>query len=160
MKTGNLEYTRSFYSYVSSNKGKNTDQKETFRDYLITDINKLQESSLLTKKIRIEKDNGFHKRSRFFEYWLYFRDETNWKRCTKTGLAITNYKFIFEGNIPEKIDLNQKNEKGKEWENPKHLIIMQFIDDTKIIILDVFKDFYPHKKDLINLIISEHDLLD
>lgn len=156
MKTGNLEYLRSVYSFVSSNKGKDTNDPETFRDYLLTDKSKLNECNLLTEKIRIERDNGYHRRSRFFEYWLYFRDETNWKRCTKTGLAITNKKLVFAGDIPELINLNQKNEKGKEWENAKHFIIIEFSPDTKTIVLDVFKNFYPQKKELIPLIIKEH----
>ena len=87
---------------------------------------------------------------------LFRSNDTNWKRCSKTGLAITNKKFVVEGNISETVKLTTKNHKGKDFENPKHLVLVQFSDDLKTIVVDIFKDFYPRDKKLIELIIKEH----
>lgn len=150
MKTGNLEYKRNFYVLVNENK------EGTIKDYKIIFNPILDDKSLFTEIVRIEKDNDFHDRSRFFDYWIYFRNDTNWKRCSKTGLAITNKKFVVEGNISETVKLTTKNHKGKDFENPKHLVLVQFSDDLKTIVVDIFKDFYPRDKKLIELIIKEH----
>lgn len=149
MKTGNLEYQRNFYELISEN--------DKFKEYQIKFNANLTKESLFTEIIRIEKDNGFHLRSKDFEYWLYFRNDTNWKRCNKTGLAFTNKKFVFEGNISQKVILAGKTANGKDWETPKHFIILQFSEDCKTIILDIFKNFYPHNTGLINRIIKEHN---
>lgn len=155
MKTGNLEYTRNFYELV------NVNNDVTILDYVIKLNTNLSKNSLFTEKIRIEKDNGYHDRSREFEYWLFFRDDTNWKRCTNTGLALTNKKesFVFEGNIPETVILKTKTSKGKDWKNPKHFVIFQFSEDCRTVVIDIFKNFYPHKKELINHIINEHSFV-
>ena len=152
MKTGNLKYTRNFYDLdtISIDKEKRV-YKIKYRSE--------HTNELFTNIVKVEKDNGFHDRSRFFEYWLLFRDETNWHRCTKTGLANTNKRFVFEGNISELVILNTKTLKGKDWENPKHFVIVQFSKDSQTLIIDIFKDFYPHKPELINLIIKDHNFI-
>jgi|TARA_B110000037_G_scaffold216891_1_gene276842 hypothetical protein len=148
MKTGNIEYVRAVYYLKSSNIDK------TLIDFELLDHKRLDE--FFTKKIRIEKDNGYHDRSRFFNYWLLFRNDTNWKRCLKTGLVKTSREFVFEGNISEELFLVGKTSKGKNWENPKHFLIVQFSKDCQTLVVDLFKDFYPHKKELIEIIIDEH----
>ena len=151
MRTGNKEYVRAIYNIDTSYN--NTDIK---REYVFAKNNNSLIDKVLKSRIKIEKDNGFHDRSRHFDYWLYFRNDTNWSRCFKTGLARTSIKYVFEGNVSEPIILNVKNNKGKDWENPKHFLILQFSKNSETIIIDLFKEFYPFKKALIELIIKEH----
>jgi hypothetical protein len=151
VRTGNKEYLRAVY--VLDTSSNNTGTK---REYIFAEKNNCLLDEVLKDRIKIEKDNGFHDRSRQFDYWLYFRNDTNWSRCFKTGLAKTSLKYVFEGNVSEPIVLNTKNNKGKDWENPKHFILLQFAENSETIIIDLFKDFYPFKKALIELIIKEH----
>jgi hypothetical protein len=151
MKTGNKEFIRAIY--VLDTSSNNTDKKS---EYIIDKKNSSLVDKILKERIKIEKDNGFHERSRYFEYWLYFRNDTNWCRCLKTGLAKTSINYVFEGNISEPIILKNKNLKGKDHENPKHFILLQFSENYETVIIDLFKDFYPFKKALIELIIKEH----
>ncbi|MBG7612102.1 hypothetical protein IU405_07555 [Polaribacter sp. BAL334] len=151
MKTGNKEYIRAIYVLDSSIEL--TDKK---REYILAEKNNNLVNEVLKNRIKIEKDNGFHDRSREFEYWLYFRNDTNWSRCYKTGLAKTSLNYIFEGNVSEPIILKNKTAKGKDHENPKHFVLLQFSKNGNEVIIDLFMDFYPFKKALIELIIKEH----
>ena len=146
MKTGNLKYIREIYKLDSVSPDKK------YRTYKTN-----EPKDLFTNIVRVEKDNGYHDRSRFFEHWLYFRNDTNWKRCIKTGLAKTAKRLVYEGNISELVKLETKNPKGKDWENPKHFVIVQFANNN--IVVDIFKNFYPRSKTLIRHIINEHNLL-
>ena len=152
MKTGNLNFTRSFYVLDCIN------DDQTKRDYLLKQKSVIT-GPILTERVRIEEDNGYHEQSRFFEHWIYFRNDTNWKRCLRSGLGFTNFENIFEGNISQRIDLNNNSYNVKELENPKHFIIVQFSSDKTILIVDIFKDFYPYKKGLIDKIINEHNFV-
>jgi hypothetical protein len=152
MRTGNKEYLRTVY--VLDTSSNNTDTK---REYILAKKNNYLIDEILKERIKIEKDNGFHDRSRQFEYWLYFRNDTNWSRCFKTGLANTSIKYLFEGNVSEPVVLNIKTNKGKDWENPKHFILLQFSKNSDTVIIDLFKEFYPFKKALIRSIIKEHE---
>ena len=151
MRTGNKDYLRAIYTLDTSYS--NTDKT---KQYVLAEKNNYLVDEILKNRIKIEKDNGFHDTSRLFEYWLYFRNDTNWNRCFKTGLAKTSLKYVFEGNISEPVILKTKNHKGKDWENPKHFILLQFSENSETIIIDLFKEFYPFKKALIQLIVKEH----
>lgn len=150
MKTGNLEFFRAVYGLEKSN------DKGTTYDYTL--LNEVEPGGydLHPEIIRIEKDNGYHDRSREFDYWIYFRDETAWTRCTRSGLAFTNISNVYEGNISEEIALQMKTKKGNNHENPKHFIVCQFYDNWRGLVVDIFKDFYPIKRPLINAILWEH----
>lgn len=150
VKTGNKKYFRALYGFDKKN-----DLNTTF-DYRLINTIEPEGRELLTNIVRIEKDNGFHERSRFFEHWLYFRDATNWKRCTKSGLAFTEHYSVFEGNISEPIYLTAKTPKGRDYENPKHFLICQSLDNWRALVIDLFKDFYPAKKEVLGAIIKEH----
>lgn len=149
LHTGNLEYKRAIYNLT------NTNSLNTIFDFTLKDLN-LKNDSIFTDIIRIEKDNGFHERSREFENWLYFRDTTNWKRCKRTGLAITEKQSIFYGDITQEVILKTKTTKGKDYETPEHLILVQIDKDFKNVVIDVFKYFHTYKQPLIELIIKEH----
>ncbi len=151
MKTANIKFSRGIYTYSSINKD------ETVRDYKLLKTD-LEQNKIFTEIIRIEKDNGFHDRSRKFEHYLYLRNCTNWKRCSKTGLAFTQINNVFEGNISRVVELQNKNKKGKDFETPQHFTIVQFLENKNIIVLDIFENFYPHPKELLNKFIAEHKL--
>lgn len=151
MRTGNKNYLRAIYTLDTTSK--NTDKK---REYILSKKNNFLIDEILRDRIKIEKTNHFHERGRQFDLWLYFRNDKNWLKCFKTGLAKTSGKYVFEGNVSEPIILQTKNHKGKDWENPKHFILLQFSENSETVIIDLFKDFYPFKKALIELIIKDH----
>lgn len=149
MKTGGIDFKRAVYMQTSTNKD------NTILDYTLKD-GFPDVDPLFTEKIRLEKDNGFHKDSRVFTYWLYFRDDTNWKRCTRTGLANTNFKNVFEGNISRELDLTTKTEKGKNLEIAQHLVIVQSFYSQEFLIVDIFKDFYIYRKPILQVFLKDH----
>jgi hypothetical protein len=149
LNTGNLEYKRAVYNLANKNPA------ETVYDFTLDDLNNTIDF-IFTDIIRIEKDNGFHERSRDFKNWLYFRDATNWKRCKRTGLALTQKNGVFYGDITQEVILKTKTPKGKDWETPEHFILVQIDKDFKKVVIDVFKYFHTYKKSLIELIAKEH----
>ncbi len=153
MKTGNLLYFRGIYAL---NKGTTENPIKEF-ELVNTDI--LKSCGLFTKILRIEKDNGFHDRSRYFEHWVYFRNDTNWKRCKKSGLAKTQFPLIFEGNLSRPVVLNQKTTKGKNLETPQHFIITQSINSWNTLVVDIFPNFYPVQRTVLKAILKEHNYL-
>lgn len=150
METGNVKFERGIYYRYSVN------EHEVIFNYQLKSKSTIFKNSLLTEIVRIEKDNGFHDRSREFDYWLYFRNDTNWKRCFRTGLAKTSLIEFFEGNISKELNLQMKNSKGKNLETPQHLVIIKQNDNFENISIDVFKDFYIHDKRLLKIFIDEH----
>ncbi|GAA4940509.1 hypothetical protein GCM10023314_11680 [Algibacter agarivorans] len=150
--TGNLKYERAIYGRTSTNDAK------TMSYYKKEISSKSNGFELCTDIVRIEKDNGFHDTSRFFENYLYFRNDTNWLRCSKTGLSFTQFSKVFEGNISQIVELNTKTAKGKDFETPQHWVIAQLLNDNKILVVDIFRDFYPVSKELQKAIIQEHKL--
>ena len=62
MRTGNKEFIRAIY--VLDTSSNNTDTK---REYIFAEKNKNLLDEVLKERIKIEKDNGFHERSRYFE---------------------------------------------------------------------------------------------
>jgi hypothetical protein len=150
MDTLNLEYTRAIYKLEHQN------EEGTLKDYQILKIEG-SGSHFFTKMIRIEKDYGFHRRSRYFDNWLYLRNDTNWRRCTKSGLAFTGHLNIFEGNIPSYVELPERENSWRKIENPEHFLIAQVSQDLQYVVLDIFEGFYPHKRELIQYILSAHD---
>lgn len=149
LSTGNLEYKRAVYNLTNINS------LSTIYDFTLQDLN-LKSEGIFTDIIRIEKDNDFHDRSRYFENWFYFRNAANWKRCKRTGLALTQKQNVFSGDISQEVILKVKTSKGKDHETPEHLILVQIDKDFKKVIIDVFINFHTYKKALIELIIKEH----
>lgn len=150
METGNIPFERAVYLQTSINETK------TVIDYSLQCKDKAINEPLFTEIIRLEEDNGFHDTSRDFDYWLYFRNDTNWKRCARTGLAKTNINTILEGNISMEINLSTKTSKGKNFETPQHLIIVQSNDLLNSLTVDIFKDFYIGKKGTLKYFINDH----
>lgn len=149
-KTGNLIFDRAIYELNSISSDKR------IKDYKKIECSS-NELELFTDIVRVEKDNGFHASSRYYENYLYFRNDTNWKRCNKTGLALTPLKNVFEGNISQVIEIDAKTPKGKNFETPQHWVIAHFLKKQKILVIDIFKEFYPVSKDLQKAIVLEHE---
>ncbi len=150
METLNLKYTRAIYKLEYQN------EEGTIKDFQMCK-NEGSKGHLFTNMIRIEKDYGFHRRSRYFDNWLYLRNESNWRRCTKSGLAFTGYLNIYEGNIPSFIKLPVSEGSWRKIENPEHFLIAQISQDLHYVALDIFEGFYPHKRELIQYILSAHE---
>lgn len=153
MQTGNLRYFRGIYAL------KKGTEENPIKEFELINTDILKDCKLFTKVLRIENDNGFHDRSRYFEYWLFLRNETNWKRCYKSGLAKTQNDFVFEGNLARPVRLEQKTAKGKDFENPQHFIIAQSINSWNTFVLDIFPNFYPVQRKLQTAILNEHTYL-
>jgi hypothetical protein len=153
MKTGKLEFHRGIYVLNKRNSSNNVWHFDLVNRDLLNICN------LFTDIIKIEKDNGFHDRSRSFENWLYLRTTKNWNTGIKTGLAKTNLNNIYEGNISMRLDLKTLSPKGKQLENPQHFVIAQTFNDFKMVSLDLFPDFYPVFKRTRTAFLNEHKYL-
>lgn len=99
MQTGKRRYFRGIYTL------KKGTVENPIKEFKLINTGILKDCKLFTNILRIENDNGFHDRSRFFEYWLYLRNDTNWKRCKKSGLANTHFPFVYEGNLTQFVRL-------------------------------------------------------
>ena len=151
MKTANIDFIRGVYhlSKILENDDKY---------YKLENKELLNDEVLQTETVKLEKRNYFNSKTLDFEYYLRLRTDTNWQRCAKTGLAFTNTTNVFQGNISAVMDLGQRRENGKPFENPKHFVIAQLINDSKTLVLDIFKDFYPVNRDARKCFINEHNL--
>lgn len=88
---------------------------------------------ILTTLIRIERFRGYSNATNV-EYYLKTRDTDNWSKCKYiTGLKSTESKNIYYGDHITN---------GK-----KSLMIFEFIEDQKSLIIHYFKDYYPYKQD-------------
>lgn len=151
METANKKYSRGIY-----NLSKMLENEDKY--YTIENKDLLNSDPLHTEFLKIEKRNHFNSDTLEFYYYLRFRTCTNWRRCKKTGLAVTGINNVFHGNISVVLGLHQQKENGKIFENPQHFIIAQFLKDNKILIIDIFKDFYPVNNDARKCFINEHKL--
>jgi hypothetical protein len=133
----------------------NINADKTTYTYKIINADIIDREPLFTQYIRIEKDNGFHERSRYFDYWLYFRNDTNWKRCSKTGLVQKSITGLCEGNISRTGFIRAKNEKGKEYETPQHLVIVQAPNKDQEVTVDIYNNFYIPSKSILNVFLKE-----
>ena len=62
MRTGNKEYLRAVYKLDTT-----SNHTDTKREYIFAEKNNTLVDEVLRKRIKIEKDNGFHDRSRLFD---------------------------------------------------------------------------------------------
>ncbi|MCB0743556.1 MAG: hypothetical protein KDC67_06610, partial [Ignavibacteriae bacterium] len=122
MKTANIGFTRGIY-----NLSKMLENEDRY--YTLENKDLLAPENPHTEFLKVEKRNHFNSTTLEFYYFLRFRTCTNWQRCKKTGLAITDIKNVFQGNISNVIELEQQKENGKPFENPKHFVIAQFLKD-------------------------------
>jgi hypothetical protein len=148
MKTGKIDFIRAQYKRTSAN----ADETKTDFNLIGFDDNTAEP---LTEIARLEKDNGFHNRSLEFDYWLYLKPDL-WKNSIKTGLAFTGIDNVLFGDIPRELHLKAKNDKGKNFENPQHFIVVHSLNLKQGFTIDVFKNLSFRKKKLRDLFIREH----
>lgn len=151
MKTANIKYTRGIY-----NLSKMLENEDRY--YTLENKDLLNNDGLHTEFLKVERRNRYNSATLEFYYFLRFRTCTNWQRCKKTGLAVTGITNVFHGNISTVIGLQKLKENGKLFENPKHFVIGQFIKDNKILVIDIFENFYPVNNDARKCFINEHKL--
>lgn len=114
------------------------------------------DSQMFPPVVRIEHDYGRYDNKKKSKYKIYFRNTKNWKTSLSTGLARYKCSWLFEGNISKKYEDAPVKPNGKHHENPKHFVLVQFSNDTKSIIVDVFENFYPFRLDFREQFIQEH----
>ena len=116
------------------------DEKTSYKGYKLENTflqNVVDKSNaiVLPVFIRIEVNRGYNN-SRSCDKWLRIRDNETWENSTLvTGLRKTCATEIFEGNIP-------RVENGQYI--PESLILFQFSNNNRNLVIDVFKDFYLH----------------
>ena len=100
-------------------------EKKTFKQY------KLQSAELpiLPDLIRLEKNNGYNSITGANNL-LRIRNNSNWTKCTITGLRPSETPNFYYSDLPIK---------GK-----KSLWIIKYTPETEIIEIRVCKQFYPH----------------
>lgn len=100
-------------------------------------------NNLLTDCIRIEKYHGKSNASGIKEY-LRLRTATSWEKSEKvTGLRPAGRENMFYG---DRVKPQQK----------KSLLLFTFSDDGNYLFLDVFPQFYPNHKGILQKIIHSH----
>lgn len=98
-------------------------------------------SAKLTSELRIEKFRGYSA-AKGITHYLRLRNTSNWATCEKvTGLRFAGKKGVYEGN---------RNNGSKS------LILFQFQPDSNQLIIDVFPEFYPSHKGILQKIVETH----
>jgi len=116
------------------------DEKTSYRGYKLEKIllqNVVDKSNaiVLPVFIRIEVNRGYNN-SQGCDDWLRIRNTETWENSTLvTGLRKTSATEIFEGNFA-------RLENGRYV--PESLIIFQYANNYKNLVIDVFKEFYLH----------------
>ncbi|PNW27412.1 hypothetical protein [Formosa algae] len=151
MQTGNKEFKRLVYSFSK-------ELADGTKEYTLLDESLINENDLHTSRIRKEKRKYYSTSATKFDYYLIFRTTTNWQRCKKTGLIYCKDRNIYYGDIPTELNLKEVSKYGKPFENPTHFIVLQLCNNENIAVLDIFKNFYPFRKDARACFLKEHKL--
>lgn len=117
-----------------------------FKTYNLYKLSKVfNGEKTLTDIIRIERKSQYN--NGFYD-WIILKDHSNWNRCTKlTELWPTSIKGVFKGN---------KKIITKRTYKPSSLIIAQFSQNQKKLIVDYFNKYYPRNLNLHKMIIQKH----
>jgi len=135
------KYTRALFTLTN-------DKFKSYWEFELTTI--LSGSSdIYTSAIRVEKQRGFNS-SKDIHYWLVIQDNDTWSRCTRlTGLRSIKKMRAYYGDQKEPF---VKSPKGK----PKSLIILQFAQDNKSLVVDYFPMYYPYSNETRTKIFDTH----
>jgi hypothetical protein len=134
MFTGSApEYIRHVYEVNSELK--------SYTVYSIVDV---KGSQLLPDLLRIEKFAGKSNATGIDDY-LRIRTATSWDKSEKvTGLRPTEKSSIYYG----------------DWTGatrPKTLLMFTFTSERKLLVIDVYRGFYPHHRGILNDIIRKYN---
>lgn len=100
-------------------------EKKTFRQY---ELQTAEVPDLLPDLIRLEKNNGYNSITGA-DNLLRIRNNTNWSRCTLTGLRPTGTPNYYYSDLPVK--------------GVKSLIVVFIPENTESVFLRVCRQFYP-----------------
>jgi hypothetical protein len=132
METGNVTFIRHLYHENKALKVYTTYQLKYVEDG----------TNQLTEVLRIEDYRGFSGGNGFNDY-LRLRTTNNWKTSEQvTGLKFTKNENIFFGD---------RLQNGK-----KNLLLFQFTNNRKSLIIDYFPNYYPASTETIQELIKIH----
>ncbi len=135
METNGIKYFRHIYHAGKGTKGSGTFEK----------VNNNVHRSLLPEKINI-RNNGNKQ-----ELSFCVEDPGKWKFGSRVSeLLETHIQNVFEGNL---ITLD------REKPEPGSLIFCELAANEKILVVDVFPDFYTHNPFVFRLLLEKHDFL-
>lgn len=135
------EYTRALFTLTN-------DKFKSYWEFCLTDV-LCGSSEIYTSAIRIEKQRGYNS-SKDIHYWLVIKDKDVWSHCTRlTGLRSIKKMRAYYGDQKEPF---ASGPKGK----PKSLIVLQFAEDHKTLVVDYFPMFYPYSKEMRAKIFEAH----
>ncbi len=129
------------------------DEKTSYRGYklentFLQNVDDFRNSLILPVYIRVEVNRGYNE-SKGCDKWLKIKDSEDWETSTLvTGLRNTDATEIFEGNFA-------RLENGRYI--PESLILFQFENNFRNLVIDVFKDFYIHDAFEKRHLIRTHD---
>jgi hypothetical protein len=113
----------------------------TYSVYSIVEVR--GKGNLLTDALRIEKFNNKSNASNI-DYYLRLRTATSWEKSEKvTGLRPTK-KGLFYGDR-----LNKTTQK-------RTLLVFKFSNDSQTLFIDVYRDFYPYRSQILQNIINAY----
>ena len=139
MNKGNSNFVRHIYSI---NK-----ELKSYTVYQLDEV--ISSNSLLTDIIRIEPFLNYSNAKNFNDYFR-IKNQSSWaKSNTITGLKPTSIKGLFFG------DCAKPNLIGN---NSKSLIIFYFDSTTNKLIIDVYKDYYPHNNHLLETLLKGFEI--
>ncbi|MFY7665314.1 hypothetical protein [Flavobacterium sp.] len=134
------EYIR--HTYKLSNELK------SYSVYQITAVD--DNKNLLTDVLRIEKFQGKSNATNIKDY-LRLRTATNWQKCQMiTGLRPTQRRVLFYGD-------RKKVNESNEMDELKELLIFVFSENREILIIDVYRGFYPYNKGILQNILNRYE---
>jgi hypothetical protein len=119
--------------------------KKEFKSYTIYSLVEVTgNKNLLSETIRIETFRS-KSNSRNIDDYLRLKTTSNWATSEMvTGLRPTSKNGLFYGDL-----INKETQK-------KSLLLFTFSTDREILIIDVFRGFYPLNNGLLKNIIKTH----
>jgi hypothetical protein len=104
--------------------------------------------NLLTELIRIEKFQGKSNATNINDY-LRLKTTTNWATSEKiTGLRPTKKEVLFYGDW-------LKSDKSNTTK--KTLLIFVFFKNRNVLLIDVYRGFYPFNKEILQTILNKYE---
>jgi len=136
MKTGNKNFVRHIYQV-----------NKELKSYTVYQLVEVKNSkNLLTDFIRIEPFLNYSKATNFNDYFR-IKNQSSWTKSDLiTGLKPSSINGLYFGDC---------SKKGVIGNTKKSLLLFYFDTSTNRLIIDVFKDYYPHNRHLLQNLLKE-----
>lgn len=135
METNGIKYFRHIYHQGKGSNGTTTFEK----------VNNSVHKSLLPGKVKLQNN------SEKPELIFCVEDPAKWDFGNRISeLLETHIKNVFEGNL---ITLERKRPE------PGTLIFCELASNEKILVIDVFPEFYTHNPFVFRLLLEKHEFL-